>query len=92
MVQCFVPDCNHQSEAQDCSFFRFPGCEKERKRWEKLISGGVTKGLLHLRVFVAAILEMAKKLICQQCLREMQGRYLKNKSQLNGNQRLPQNY
>ena len=37
MVQCFVPDCNHQSEAQDCSFFRFPGDEKERKRWEKLI-------------------------------------------------------
>ena len=40
MVQCFVPDCNHQSEAQDCSFFRFPGCQKERKRWEKLIRRG----------------------------------------------------
>ena len=37
MVQCFVPDCNHQSEAKDCSFFRFPRDVKEQKRWEKLI-------------------------------------------------------
>ena len=36
-VQCFVPDCNHQSEAKDFSFFRFPRDLKELKRWEKLI-------------------------------------------------------
>ena len=37
MVQCFVPDCNHQSERETCSFFRFPKEEKEKKRWITLI-------------------------------------------------------
>lgn len=37
MVQCFAPDCNHQSESSDCSYFRFPKDSKEKKRWRKLL-------------------------------------------------------
>ena len=37
MVQCFVPDCNHQSEVQNCSFLRFPKDGKEKRQWIKLI-------------------------------------------------------
>ncbi|KAK3747401.1 hypothetical protein QZH41_012084 [Actinostola sp. cb2023] len=40
MVQCFAPDCKHQSESHTCRFFGFPNEEKnfeEYKYWIKLI-------------------------------------------------------
>ena len=40
MVQCFAPDCNHQSESHNCSFFGFPSKEKkldEYRRWIRLL-------------------------------------------------------
>ncbi|XP_068680916.1 uncharacterized protein [Montipora foliosa] len=40
MVQCFAPDCNHQSESHTCRFFSFPSREKkadEYRRWIRLL-------------------------------------------------------
>ena len=42
MVQCFAPDCNHQSESHTCKlkFFGFPSKEKkneEYRRWIRLL-------------------------------------------------------
>ena len=32
MVQCFVPDCLHQSESHTCKYFRFPDEVKDKKQ------------------------------------------------------------
>ncbi|PFX17862.1 THAP domain-containing protein 11 [Stylophora pistillata] len=37
MGQCFVPDCNHQSESHNCSFYRFPKDPAQRRKWISLI-------------------------------------------------------
>ncbi|XP_065056842.1 uncharacterized protein LOC135685039 [Rhopilema esculentum] len=37
MVQCFAPDCNHQSERETCKFYRFPKSPSEFERWKKLL-------------------------------------------------------
>lgn len=40
MVQCFHPECNHQSERDGCKMFYFPNPEKKKKeykRWLDLI-------------------------------------------------------
>ena len=37
MVQCFAPDCNHQSERETCKFFRFPKDPSELNWWKKLL-------------------------------------------------------
>ncbi|KAJ8365381.1 hypothetical protein SKAU_G00142120 [Synaphobranchus kaupii] len=36
MGQCFVPDCNHQSERDTCKFFRFPKDVELFNIWAKL--------------------------------------------------------
>ena len=38
MVQCFVPDCNYQSERDACGVYRFPKDPEEKKKWIKLIA------------------------------------------------------
>ena len=51
MVQCFAPDCNHQSESHTCSFFGFPSKEKkldEYRRWVRLLR---LVGVLNLNTF-----------------------------------------
>ena len=37
MVQCFAPDCNHQSERETCKFFRFPKDLSELNWWKKAL-------------------------------------------------------
>ncbi|KAK3787688.1 hypothetical protein RRG08_031917 [Elysia crispata] len=40
MVQCFVPECRHQSESHTCSYYRFPAANKDntlRQIWIDLI-------------------------------------------------------
>lgn len=38
MIQCFAPDCNHQSERETCKFFRFPSAgSSEFNWWKKLL-------------------------------------------------------
>ena len=40
MVQCFAPDCKHQSESHTCKFLLFPNKEKnkeEYRRWVRLL-------------------------------------------------------
>lgn len=39
-MQCFAPDCNHQSESHCCQFFLFPNAEKKKeeyRRWVRLL-------------------------------------------------------
>ncbi|KAK6490509.1 methyl-CpG-binding domain protein 2-like isoform X1 [Huso huso] len=35
MVQCFAPDCNHQSERETCKFFRFPKDPRLLRIWRE---------------------------------------------------------
>uniref|UniRef100_A0A6P7H661 Uncharacterized protein LOC114346661 n=1 Tax=Diabrotica virgifera virgifera TaxID=50390 RepID=A0A6P7H661_DIAVI len=40
MVMCFVPDCKHYSEKQNCKFFRFPTDPSVKQKWVSLIRRG----------------------------------------------------
>ncbi|XP_011661157.1 putative nuclease HARBI1 [Strongylocentrotus purpuratus] len=37
MGQCFVPDCNHQSEREVCRFYRFPKDPQVKRKWLRQI-------------------------------------------------------
>ncbi|XP_064153557.1 uncharacterized protein LOC135233686 [Anguilla rostrata] len=37
MVRCFAPGCNHESDVDACSFFRFPTHEEQKQIWTRLV-------------------------------------------------------
>lgn len=74
MVQCFVPDCNYQSEALDCKFYKFPKDEKEKKRWKRLMRKA--DKTLHPPPECAVVtLEMVKKYIADVCQYDLRRKY-----------------